>query len=100
MSIVNFIQQFVRVDIHVEKTFGSPRLLPSHARNKTRDKVQAILELHLRSRDQQILQARIINLLKTGFEKEKGGIEVKIGEYLHVYSDLVLLYIDLEVSQL
>ena len=55
---------------------------------------------HLRSRDQQILQARIINLLKTGFEKEKGGIEVKIGEYLHVYSDLVLLYIDLEVSQL
>ena len=51
--------------------FGSPRLLPSHPRNKTRN---------LRSRDQQIQQARIINLFKRGFEEKKEELGVKISE--------------------
>ena len=43
------------------------------------DQAKAILELYLRSCDQQIQQARIINVFKRGF-----GIGVKISENLYV----------------
>ena len=63
------------------KSFGSPRLLPSHARNKTRNKVRAILELHLSSRDQQIQQAWIINLFKRGFSRKRRDCGENFGKF-------------------
>ena len=42
--------------------------------------------VHLRSHDQQIQQARIINLFKRGFEEKKEGLGWKFRENLLVYS--------------
>ena len=47
--------------------------LASHARNKTRKLVQAILELHLRSRGQQIKPAPFIRF-KRGLREKKEGL--------------------------
>ena len=46
-------------------------------RNESAEACRVILELHLRSRDQQILQVRIINLFKSGVEEIKEELRRK-----------------------
>ena len=57
----------------------------------------------LRSRDQQIQQARIINLFKGGFGRKGSDLGENFGKFACLFRQtlhLVLLYIDFEVSQL
>ena len=55
------------------------------------------------SRDQQILQAWVINLFKERFKEEKKGLRQNVGNFACLFRQtlqLVLYNIDLEMSQL